>query len=415
MFSKFELMVGLRYLKAKQKNSFVSFISLVSITGIALGVATLITVLSVMNGFQHEIRQKIVGVSSHMQIMDASGKLINWQGVAKTVANNKEVLASAPYVDGQALVSFDSNVSGVMVRGIVPNIEKTVEDTNKSMVRGSFDSLVSGKFNVIIGQDLSRSLGVGLGDKITVITPDGQSTPAGMIPRLKRFTVTGVFNTHMYEYDSMLVFIDLKDAQVLFKMDNNVSGIRLKVNDIMQTQVIKQQLGKVLPDNLLASDWIDQHRNYFSAVELEKKMMFVILTLIVAVAAFNLVSTLVMSVNDKKSDIAILRTMGASKKNIMNIFMLQGGLSGIIGTISGTVLGLLLATYIGRIVHFAESLLGVKLINGDVYLIDSLPSKIIVSDVLSIFCISIVLSILATIYPSRKAANTDPVEALRYE
>jgi lipoprotein-releasing system permease protein len=415
MFSKFELIVGLRYLRAKQKNRFVSFISLVSIIGIALGVGTLITVLSVMNGFQHEIRKKIVGVSSHMQIIDPSGRLSNWEDTAKIIKNNKQVLAYAPYVDGQALVSFDNNVSGIMVRGIDPNLENIVEDSNKNMVRGGFDTLISGKFNVIIGQELSRTLGVGVGDKITLITPDGQITPAGMIPRLKRFTVTGIFNTHMYEYDSMLVFINLKDAQLLFKMDSNVSGIRLKVNDIMQTQIIKDQLGLVLPDNLIASDWIDQHHNYFSAVELEKKMMFVILTLIVAVATFNLVSTLVMSVNDKKTDIAILRTMGASKKNIMNIFMLQGALSGIIGTISGTIFGLLLATYIGDIVRFAEDLIGRKLINGDVYLIDSLPSKIILSDVIYIVFISIALSVLATLYPSRKAANTDPVEVLRDE
>ena len=415
MFSKFELIVGLRYLRAKQKNSFVSFISLVSIIGIALGVAALITVLSVMNGFQHEIREKIIGVSAHMQIMDASGQLQNWQSIAQKTKSNTEVVAYAPYVDGQALVSFDGNVNGVIVRGVDPTIERNVENTDNHMVSGSFTTLESGKFNVMIGEDLARSLGVTIGDKITLITPDGVTTPAGMIPRLKRFTITGVFNTHMQEYDSGLIFINLRDAQILFKMGNSVSGIRLKVADVMQTQQIKAQLGTILPDNLLVSDWIDNHRNYFSAVDLEKKMMFVILTLIVAVAAFNLVSTLVMTVNDKKSDIAILRTMGASKGSIMKIFMLQGGLSGIIGTVTGTVTGLLLATYIGKIVHFFEMVTGTKLINGDVYMIDYLPSKIFPSDVITIFMISILLSILATLYPSRKAANTDPVEALRYE
>jgi|SRR6185437_681020 len=415
-FSKFELTVGLRYLRAKQKSSFVSFISFVSIIGIALGVAALITVLSVMNGFQREIRSKIIGVTAHMQLMDASGRLANWEDIAKKAKSNKHVANYAPYVDGQGLVSFDGNVSGVLIRGVKPDLEKTVDDIGSHIISGDGNSLVSGKFNVIIGKELARQLGVQVGDKMTVITPDGQPTPAGMIPRLKQFTVTGIFNMHMFEYDSGLILIDLADAQVLFKMpDNAVSGIRLTVDDVMNTRAIKEQLGKVLPDNVLASDWVDQHANYFSAVELEKKMMFVILTLIIAVAAFNLVSTLVMTVNDKRADIAILRTMGASKRNITRIFMLQGGVSGIIGTISGTVLGLLLAANIGRIVHFFEMLTGTKLISSEVYLIDYLPSQIIPSDVISIFIVSILLSIVATIYPSRNAAKTDPVEALRYE
>lgn len=415
LFSRFELTVGLRYLRAKQKSSFVSFISFVSIIGIALGVAALITVLSVMNGFQKEIRSKIIGVTAHMQLMDAAGQLSGWEDIAQKVKKNKHVLNYAPYVDGQALVSYDGNVSGVLVRGIKPSLEKTVDDFGSHLISGKPDSLIPGKFNVIIGKELARMLGVQLGDKITLIAPDGQVTPAGMIPRLKQFTITGIFNMHMFEYDGGLVLIDMADAQVLFKMNDTVSGIRLTVDDVMNTKQIKQQLGRLLPDNILASDWIDQHANYFSAVELEKKMMFVILTLIVAVAAFNLVSTLVMTVNDKRADIAILRTMGASKRNITRIFILQGGVSGIIGTVSGTVLGLLLATYIGQIVHFFELLTGTKLISSDVYMIDYLPSQIIPGDVMSIFIVSILLSIIATIYPSRNAAKTDPVEALRYE
>lgn len=416
MFNRFEITVGLRYLKAKQKSSFVSFISLVSIVGIALGVAALITVLSVMNGFQREIRGKIIGVTSHMQIMDASGMLKNWEQIAnKATTSNKHVLNYAPYIDGQALVSFDSNVSGVLVRGVDPKYENTVDNVNQSMVTGNDDTLQPGKFNVVIGQGLAKQLGVVVGQKITLITPDGQITPAGMLPRLKQFTVSGIFNVHMYEYDSSLIMINLQDAQILFKMGDTVSGIRLKVDDVMKTQQIKYALEDYLPENIVISDWIEQHQNYFSAVELEKKMMFVILTLIVAVAAFNLVSTLVMTVNDKKTDIAILRTMGASKRSIMHIFIIQGGLSGIIGTVSGTILGLILASNVGRIVHFFEQLTGTKLVNGDVYLIDYLPSQIIPHDVITIFIVSIVLSIVATVYPSWNASKTDPVEALRYE
>lgn len=414
MFNKFEIEVGLRYIKSKQKKGFVSFISLVSIIGIALGVAALITVLSVMNGFQREIRTKIIGVTAHMQVMDASGTLQNWQSLITPIEANKHVLKYAPYVDGQALISFDGNVSGVLIRGIDPTLEPGVDDIGKHILAGAND-LPQGKYDVVIGKELAKQLGVAVGDKITVITPDGQVTPAGTIPRLKQFTVSGIFNLHMYEYDSSLILINIHDAETLLKMGAGVTGVRLMVDDVMQTQKIKDELEKTLPDNVIIMDWIEQHQNYFSAVELEKKMMFVILTLIVAVAVFNLVSTLVMTVNDKKADIAILRTMGASKKNIRNIFILQGGLSGIIGTLSGTILGLILATYIGNIVHFFEIITGSKLISSDVYLIDYLPSQINFSDVMSIFIVSIILSIIATIYPSNSAAKIDPAEALRYE
>lgn len=415
MFNRFEFKVGLRYLRSKQKDSFVSFISLVSIIGIALGVAALITVLSVMNGFQREIRSKIIGVTAHIQIMNAAGQLPMWQAVGAKARTNPHVLAYAPYIDGQALVSFDGNVNGVVVRGINTTEELGVDDIVGSATSGSFGSLTPGSYNIIVGRELARSLGVMLGDKITLITPDGQSGPVGMVPRLKQFTITGIFDSHMYEYNSGLVFVDLRDAGVLFRLGDMVSGVRVKVDDVMRTPYIKEELQKLYPDDVIINDWIDQHQNYFEAVALEKKMMFVILTLIIAVAVFNLVSTLVMTVSDKRSDIAILRTLGASKRNIMNIFVIQGGVSGIIGTLSGTILGLILAFNIGRLVHWIEVITGTKLINGDVYLISYLPSQVVLSDVVSIFTISIILSILATIYPSRKAANTDPVEALRYE
>lgn len=415
MFNKFEIMVGLRYLKAKQKNSFISFISLISILGITLGVAALITVLSVINGFQRDIRAKIIGVTSHMQVTNNSGMLSNWQQIAAIAQSNPQILGSAPYIDGQALVSFDGGVTGTLVRGINPILESNVDNIEHDIGAGKMQSLQAGKFNLLIGAGMAQHLGVGVGDKITLITPDGQITPNGMMPRLKKFTIGGIFNTHMYEYDNSLVLINLHDASVLFSMADTITGVRLRVRDVMQVQKTKSQLQNKLPADISISTWIDQHQSYFSAVAMEKKMMFIILTLIVAVAAFNLVATLVMSVNDKKADIAILRTMGASKKNIMCIFMIQGGISGILGTIIGTILGLLLAQYIGIIVHFIEIITHTHLISADVYLIDYLPSQILPGDVISIFTVSIILSILATIYPSINAAKTNPVEALRYE
>lgn len=415
MFNKFEILVGLRYLKAKQKNGFVSFISLISILGITLGVAALITVLSVINGFQRDIRAKIIGVTSHMQISNDSGMLANWQNLATISESNPEVLSSAPYVDGEALISFNGAVSGALVRGIDPHLESLVDSINNNVTSGSLQSLGSGKFQLMLGAGIAKSLGVGVGDKITLITPDGQITPSGMMPRLKKFTIGAIFNTHMYEYDNSLVLINIHDAQALFSMGNSISGLRLKVKDVMQVQQIKDQLQLALPQDININTWIDQHQSYFSAVAMEKKMMFIILTLIVAVAAFNLVATLVMSVNDKKADIAILRTMGASKSNIMYIFMIQGGIAGVLGTICGTLLGLFLANYIGVIVHIIELITHTHLISGDVYLIDYLPSQIQIHDVVSIFITSIILSILATIYPSMNAAKTNPVEALRYE
>ncbi len=415
MFSKFEILIGLRYIRAKQRNRFVSFISLTSIIGIALGVAALITVLSVMNGFQREIRNKIVGVTSHMQIMSPSNSISNWQDIGKLALQDKNVLAFAPYIDGQGLISFDGSVGGVLIRGIDPQLEPQVDDITKQMSKGSFSSLESSTYNIVIGIDLARQMGAGIGDKITIITPDGQITPAGMIPRLKQFTISAIFDTHMAEYDSSLAYIGLKQAQVLFQTPDSVTGIRLKVNDVMKTQQIKEQLYNIIPPSLMIQDWIDNHQNYFAAVAMEKKMMSVILFLIVAVAAFNLVSTLVMSVNEKKSDIAILRTMGASESNIMKIFMLQGAVSGIIGTVSGTILGVLLAYFVGDIVHGIELITHTQLISGAVYFIDYLPSKIELSDVVTIFVASIILSLVATIYPSRTAAKTNPAEALRYE
>jgi lipoprotein-releasing system permease protein len=415
MFSKFELIVGVRYLYAKHQNKFISFISFISIIGIALGVAVLIIVLSVMNGFQRDIRAKIIGATAHMQLTDSSGLLNNYSQIASTVMqHNSHILGYAPYVDGQALLSFDNNVNGVLLRGVDPQFETHVDNINQFMQHGSLSSLKPGTFNIVIGQTLAEQLGVTIGQKIMLITPDGQITPTGMIPRLKEFTVSGIFNLHMNEYDTSLVLINLHDAQILLKMNNNVSGIRLKVDDVMQTTQIKEQLALLEP-NLIISDWIDQHQSYFNAVLLEKRMMSLVLFLIVTVATFNLVSTLVMSVKEKAADIAILSTMGASRRSIMLIFMLQGTISGIIGTMCGVLLGLIGAINAGKIVHSIELITHSKLIRDDVYLIDYLPSQVIPHDVIMIALFAIILSIVATIYPSISASKLEPVETLRYE
>ncbi|MXR36217.1 lipoprotein-releasing ABC transporter permease subunit [Craterilacuibacter sinensis] len=410
----FEALIGLRYLRARRRNGFISFISLASMIGIALGVAALIIVLSVMNGFQKEIRTRILGVASHVEVSAMQGGMADWQQVAHVAAAEPGVQAVAPFVSAQGLLSYGGAVRGVMVRGIEPKAEDKVVDVGKHMVKGQLADLKPGEFGVLLGTELARQLGVGVGDKVTLITPQGNVTPAGMMPRLKQFTIKGLFKVDMYEYDSGFAMIDMKDAQTLFRMGDNVSGVRLKLADLFQAPLVKRDLQQKLPEAWV-SDWSDMNANYFRAVQIEKRMMFIILTLIVAVAAFNLVSTLVMVVTDKQADIAILRTLGASPASIMKIFMIQGAVAGVLGTLSGVAAGLAVAWNLDVIMPFIERLLGVKLLSSEVYLIDYLPSDVQLADVGIIAVISLVLSLLATLYPSWRAARTQPAEALRYE
>ncbi|WP_027467437.1 lipoprotein-releasing ABC transporter permease subunit [Deefgea rivuli] len=410
----YELLIGLRYTRAKRRNGFISFISLVSILGIALGVAALIIVLSVMNGFQEEVRNRILGMASHITVTSPDNTLVNWTSAAQTSAANPHVRGAAPYVLGQGLFTNGSQVKGVMVRGIDPALEPKVSELADKIVAGQLDALRSGEFSVVLGWALAQELGVTLGDKVTLITPQGQVTPAGLIPRLRQFTVGGIFKADYYPYDANLALINLTDAQKLFRTGDAVTGVRLKIDNLFKAREVAREINRTLPD-LIVADWSQENPTYFRAVEIEKRMMFIILTLIVAVAAFNLVSTLVMLVTDKQADIAILRTLGASPRSIMKIFLVNGAISGFIGTAAGVIGGVLVAANIGTIVPFIERVIGAQILSADVYLITELPSKIIPNDVISIGVISLLLALLATLYPSWRASKVNPAEALRYE
>ncbi len=411
----YELLIGLRYTRAKRRNQFVSFISLISMLGIALGVAALIVVLSVMNGFQTELRARILGVVSHVQISGANGEMSDWLHVAEQAAKHRSVQAAAPFVQAQGMLSFGESVRGAMVRGVLPDYEDKVVDFRSHMKEGSFDSLQPDSFNIVLGSELARALGVYVGDKVTLIAPQGVVTPAGVVPRLKTFTVSGLFEVGMFEYDSGLALIRMEDAQRLYRMDDRVSGVRLKLDDLFKAPQVVRELAETLDTPAYLSDWTRSHANFFRAVQIEKNMMFIILSLIVAVAAFNIVSTLVMAVTDKQADIAILRTLGASPGSIMAVFMVQGALIGFIGLGLGVVGGVALALNIDVVVPFIERLLGTQFLSKEVYYISNLPSELQWSDVTTITAVSFVLSLVATIYPSWRASRVNPAEALRYE
>ncbi|UCV05783.1 lipoprotein-releasing ABC transporter permease subunit [Dechloromonas denitrificans] len=411
----YELLIGLRYTRAKRRNHFISFISMISMLGIGLGVAALIVVLSVMNGFQKELRTRILGVASHIQITGVNGELENWPALAAQAMNHPEVKASAPFVQSQAMFTVENGVKGALIRGILPDQEDRVADFRATIKSGSLDDLRPGEFGVVLGADLARSLRVFTGDKVTVIAPQGTVTPAGVVPRLKSFRVVGIFEVGMFEYDSGLALIHLADAQTLYQMGDRVTGVRLKVDDLFQAPRITRELARFIDADAYLSDWTKSHANFFRAVQIEKNMMFIILSLIVAVAAFNLVSTLVMAVTDKQADIAILRTLGARPRSIMAIFVVQGALVGFIGLGLGIVGGVALALNIDVVVPFIERMLGVHFLSKEVYYISDLPSELQWSDVWGVTLIAFVLALLATLYPSWRASRVNPAEALRYE
>jgi len=416
---RYEILVGLRYTRSRRRargrNGFISFISLVSMLGTALGVAALIVVLSVMNGFQEELRTRILGVASHIQITGMDGDLDAWQQVADQSLRNPSVLAAAPYVQEQGMLSLDQKVRGTLVRGVLPADEDRVADFARYMRGGSLADLQAGRFGIVLGRDLAYALRAGLGDKVTLIAPQGLVTPAAVLPRVKQFEVVGIFEAGMQEYDAGLALIHMRDAQVLYRMDDLVSGVRLKVADLFAAPRVARELAGTLQVRARIADWTRSHENFFRAVALEKTMMTVILFLIVAVAAFNIVSTLVMAVQEKRADIAILRTLGAGPRSVMAIFVLQGAIIGVVGLLAGVAGGMVLAANLDVVIPAIETLTGATLWNKEVYLISEIPSQVLASDVVKIVTLSFVLTLVATLYPSWRASRVNPAEALRYE
>ncbi|TGO03056.1 cell division protein FtsX [Candidatus Thiomargarita nelsonii] len=413
MFKPFPFYIGLRYTRAKRRNHFISFISLSSMLGIALGVTALITVLSVMNGFEKELRHRMLGMSAHV-VVNAEKHWSDWQPILKELQTRAHVTGVAPFIQGQAMVSYQKNVEGAFLQGISPTFEPEVSQVKDKMIAGSIDSLKAGEWKIVLGRELARALGVWIGDKITLVVPQASVTPVGLLPRMKRFTVQGIFSVGMHEFDSGLVLLHLSDAAKLLRMPvGSIHGLNVKLDDMFRATSFSRELNKEF--NYYSYDWTYRHKNFFEAIKMEKTVMFVILTLIVAVAAFNIVSTLVMVVTDKQADIAILRTLGATPGTVMAIFIVQGALIGVFGTLLGLGGGISLALNIETVVPAIEGFFGVQFLSSDIYYISDLPSDLRWRDVYYISGLSLIISLLATIYPAWHASRTHPAEALRYE
>jgi len=410
-----ELFIGLRYTSAKRRNHFISFISMISMLGITLGVMALIVVLSVMNGFEQELKGRILGMVSHVTVSSFDNKLKDWPALSEKVMQNKQVIGSAPYVDAEAMLSNLASVSGAIVRGINPEFEPSVSEIHKHMMFGKLDDLVAGEYGIVLGTGLASNLDVVPGDRVTMITPQSTVSPLGFLPRLRRFKVVGLFEIGVYEYDRSSALIHAEDASTLFRLDGAMTGLRLKINDMDKAPLVRHELRKQLGVDYWVSDWTLRHSNYFKAVQTEKTVMFIILSLIVAVAAFNIVSTLVMVVTDKQADIAILRTIGLSPASVTLVFMVQGTMIGFVGTVFGVASGVTLASYIDVIVPALENLFHTQFLPTGVYPITELPAEMKLSDVIRIAILSFSLSVIATIYPALKASATRPAEALSYE
>ena len=416
MIRPFELFIGFRYIRAKRRTRFISFITGTSILGIIIGVWALISVLSVMNGFERELKERILTVASHVRISGNQGWLDDWKDVMSQIDSNSNIEAQAPYILSHGMLKNKNLVSPAIIRGIEPELESTVSSIAESMISGTLDALEPGKFGIILGEDLASKIGgVNVGDKVILISTRGRSTPAGLLPRLKRFTVVGIFNLNFYEYDNGLALTHLNDLAKLQRVGNSVSGLRLKTNEVFDTPLISKELRQTLGTSYSVMDWTSEYSNLFEALKIERRVMFIILLLIIAVAAFNIVSTLVMLVSDKNSDIAVLRTIGVTPKSIMAIFIVHGAVIGIIGTIIGTITGVITGFNLETLIPWAEQLFGTQFFPDDIYIITKFPAQLVWDDVIKIAVASLLLSFLATIYPAWRASKVQPADALRYD
>ena len=415
MGKRYEMWIGRRYVRARSSNKFVSLISVISMLGIAIAVTVLIVVMSVVNGFERELQDRLLAMTSNASIESPDGSLSGADSLMTTANANSRVISSAPYVDGQALLVFEQQLSGAGLRGIQPDLEETVSGISGVMRAGELSDLQPGTFNIILGVELAEALQLGIGDKVTVTLAEGRVTPAGVLPRTRRFTVSGLYRVGMYEFDRRLAFINIEDAQRLFRKRDAVSGVRLAVTDIYESAAIVREVALAHGELVLVSDWTRRHVNFFRSIQITKSILFVILLMVIAVAAFNIVSTLVMVVKDKQGDIAILRTIGAKPSSILRIFITQGTIVGVVGTLAGVVAGMLLALNLEAVAGFFESLLGIKLLAADVYFISDLPSELRYGDVVKIALIALVLALVSTLYPAWVASRTAPAEALRYD
>ncbi|MCH7821568.1 MAG: lipoprotein-releasing ABC transporter permease subunit [Proteobacteria bacterium] len=415
MSQNFELWIGTRYVRSRSGNNFVSLISAISMLGIAIAVLVLIVVLSVVNGFERELKDRLLTMTAHASIEDLNGELLDWQSMSATADRNPRVRATAPYIEGQGLLVFGERLSGAELRGIDPVAEDLVSGVNSVMTEGELGSLGPGSFNIILGVDLADALKISVGDKVTVTLAQGLVTPVGIVPRTKRFTVSGLYRVGMFEFDRRLAFINLVDAQRLYRKKDAVTGVRLAVSEIFEASAIVREVALEHGAVVLVSDWTRRHVNFFRSIQITKSILFVILLLVIAVAAFNIVSTLVMVVKDKRTDIAILRTIGASPQSILKIFITQGSIIGVIGTLFGVVAGILLSINLESTVAFFESALGIKFLAADVYFISDLPAELRIPDVVKIASIALLLALASTVYPAWVAAKTAPAEALRYD
>jgi len=416
MFRPLALNIGLRYTRAKKRNHFISFIAISSMVGIALGVMVLITVLSVMNGFDEQIQKRVFSMAPQVTISSYTNFLPDWQKTAKDVKKYSSVVDSAPYVVGQGMLSANDQVKPAIVFGIIPALEASMSKLADTMVNGAINDLKPGGYGIILGEDLAATLGAGPGSKVTLITPVSSLTPIGIVPRYKRFTVVGIFSAGTgFGFDSSYAYINLKDAQKLYQLKTKVSGLRLKLDDVYKAPDLTQQLLTDLSPDTVVNNWTQQYGAFFEAIQMEKTMMFLILLLIIGIAAFNLVSSLVMVVTDKQADIAILRTLGATPKTAMAIFMVQGSVIGFIGVLSGVILGIVLALNVTEIVNWLQHILGIQFLSSSIYYVNYLPSKLELSDIVKVSLIALVMSFVATLYPAWRASRVQPVEALRYE